>query len=112
MEWDDSFIQYILFTAGTAYTKEELCALRFVHNFNFLLTLFTRRKYHWSYLIFPYYSSEIFRKHKIIVLSDEIYGQLTYSGNHIPLSKVSYKCYMKYVYLDILYVTNSFSDKF
>jgi len=45
--------------SGTAYTKDELCAL-----------------------------SEIFRKHKMIVLSDEIYGQLTYSGHHVPLSKL------------------------
>ena len=35
-------------------------------------------------------TSEAFRKYKIIVLSDEIYGQLNFSGHHVPLSKVSF----------------------
>ena len=35
------------------------------------------------------FRSAVLRKYKIIVLSDEIYGQLTFSGNHQPLAKVS-----------------------
>ena len=45
-----------------------------------------------SYLAIIYlrlFRSAVFRKYKIIVLSDEIYGQLTFSGNHQPLAKVS-----------------------
>ena len=31
--------------------------------------------------------SDAFERYKIVVLSDEIYGQLTFAGNHQPLSK-------------------------
>ena len=49
------------------------------------------------------YSNE-FRKHNIIVLSDEIYGQLTFSNNHIPLSKVSALRYILICYIQICFI--------
>ena len=36
---------------------------------------------HWKELV------DVFRKHNVIVLSDEIYGRLNYTGNHCSLAK-------------------------
>lgn len=54
-------------------------------------------------MVFPFYpssdewlnnflstSSKVFRKHGIIVISDEIYGRLHYKQQHATLAKVSH----------------------
>ena len=40
-------------------------------------------------LSFLFFFSDTFRKHKIIVLSDEIYARLHFKQNHVSLVKVS-----------------------